>query len=230
MSIILDVIVVAIILLVTFLTMKRGFVKSIIGIVSLVLTLLIISAVSNPISTFIYDSMIDNPVQNFVVEKLEEQDQKNDEVVNSVWNSLPKFITSTAENSGITTDHIGNIIKDDRDNKTIAVQFSHNVVRPAAISIISLAVNIILFVILTIIFRILSKVICKLFKAPVLKQVNKGLGLVLGVIKGIVIASLACVIISYIAAFSDASYVLLNSDIIEETIIFSKLSTLFGLI
>lgn len=230
MSIVLDAAVLVIILIVAFFTMKRGFVKSIIGLVSLVLTLLIISACSKPVATFLYDSIIDKPVQNSIVKSLDEQDQKNDEAINSVWNSLPKFLTNTAENSGITTDSIGKIIKNDSDNTEIAENFSRNVVRPTAISIITFAVNIILFIVLTILFRFLSKVICKLFKAPVLKQVNKALGLVLGVVKGILIASLVCVVVSYIVSFSKNDYVFLNSEVINNTIVFSKLSTLFGLI
>lgn len=230
MSIVLDAAVLVIILLVAFITMKKGFVKSIIGLLSLVLTLVIISACSKPVATFLYDSIIDKPVQNSIVKQLDEQDQKNEQVVDSVWNSLPKFLTNTAENSGITTDSIGNIIKKDANNAEIAQNFSQNVVRPTAISIITFAVNIILFIVLTIILRFLSKVICKLFKAPVLKHVNKALGLVLGVLKGIVIASLVCVVVSYIVSFSDAEYVFLNSEVINNTIVFSKLSTLFRLI
>lgn len=230
MSIILDAIVLIIILVVAFITMKRGFVKSIIGLVSLVLALVIVSALSKPVATFLYDSMIDKPVQNSIVKQLDENDKKNDETVDTVWNSLPKFLTNTAENSGITTDSIGKIIKKDANNSEIAYDFSQNVVRPTAISIITFAVNIILFIVLTILFRLLSKVICKLFKAPVLKQVNKALGLVLGVLKGIVIASLVCVAVSYIVSFSENDFVFINSEVINNTIVFSKLSTLFGLI
>ncbi len=230
MSIVLDAVVLIIILIVTFITMKRGFVKSIIGLVSLVLTLVIVSACSKPIATIIYDSIIDKPVQNSIVKQLDENDQKNNEAVNSVWDSLPKFLTNAAENSGITTESIGTIIKSENDNAEIAYNFSQNVIRPTAISVTTFAVNIILFIVLTILFRLLSKVICKLFKAPVLKQVNKALGLVLGVLKGIVIASLVCVVVSYIVSFSKSDYVFLNSEVINNTIVFSKLSTLFGLI
>ena len=230
MSIVLDAVALIIILVVAFITMKRGFVKSIIGLASLVLTLLIVSVCSKPVATFVYDSIIDKSIQNSIVKQLDENDQKNNDAVNSVWNSLPKFLTNAAQNSGVTTDSIGSIIKSNDDNAVIAQNFSQNVVRPSAISILTFSVNIILFIVLTILFRLLSKVICKLFKAPVLKQVNKALGLVLGVLKGIVIASLVCVAISYIVSFSKNDYVFLNSEVIKNTIVFSKLSTLFGLI
>lgn len=230
MSIVLDAVALIIILVVAFITMKRGFVKSIIGLASLVLTLLIVSVCSKPVATFVYDSVIDKSIQNSIVKQLDENDQKNNDAVNSVWNSLPKFLTNAAQNSGVTTDSIGSIIKSNDDNAVIAQNFSQNVVRPSAISILTFSVNIILFIVLTILFRLLSKVICKLFKAPVLKQVNKALGLVLGVLKGIVIASLVCVAVSYIVSFSKNDYVFLNSEVIKNTIVFSKLSTLFGLI
>lgn len=230
MSIVLDAVALIIILVVAFITMKRGFVKSIIGLASLVLTLLIVSVCSKPVATFVYDSIIDKSIQNSIVKQLDENDQKNNDAVNSVWNSLPKFLTNAAQNSGVTTDSIGSIIKSNDDNAVIAQNFSQNVVRPSAISILTFSVNIILFIVLTILFRLLSKVICKLFKAPVLKQVNKALGLVLGVLKGIVIASLVCVAVSYIVSFSKNDYVFLNSEVIKNTIVFSKLSTLFGLI
>ncbi len=230
MSIALDIIVLLIVFVVAFINIKRGFVKSIMGLASLIATVLIISTCSMPVSTFIYDSIIDKSVQKSVVTQLEKQDEKSEQTVNAVWESLPKIITNMAENSGVTTSSIGAIIKKDTSNEIIAQNFSHNVIRPTAISVISFAINIILFIVLMLVFRILSKVICKLFKAPILKQVNKTLGLVLGVFKGIIIASLVCVIVSYIVSFSDTQYVFLNQDIIEKTFIFSKMANLFGLL
>lgn len=230
MNIILDIIVILIVLIVTFINIKRGFVKSIMGLASLVATVLIISTCSMPISTFVYDTMIDKYVRNSVVEQLEKQEEKNEQAISTVWDSLPKIITNTAENSGVTATSISALVNKDKSSEEVAENFSKNIIRPTAISVLSFAINIILFIVLMLVFRILSKVICKLFKAPVLKQVNKVLGLVLGVFKGIIIASLVCVIVSYIVSFSTNEYMFINQSIIEKTFIFSKMSNLFGLI
>ena len=228
MNYILDLIVVAVIALFVLITYKKGFVKSFLSIASLVLTIVIISSFSEPLAELSYDTFIDASIQKTVVKNIEATNNATEELTESVWLSIPQLIRSNSEKVGITKKSLDNIIIGSNTSpEETAKNISTNVVRPMAVSFLVIIIDIVLFVILMFIFRFLSKLVCTLFKAPVLKQANKLLGVILGAIKGIAVAILVCSVISYIVNVSGNDLFIFNQAAIDSSLLFKNFCLLF---
>lgn len=230
MSIVLDLIVVAIILLFVFITMKKGFVKNILNIAALVITLLVIINFANPISVGIYNAFIEKPVCSSIEKTIVSAEEKGESMVAEFWNDMPNILTNTAENSGINSSELSDLILGSNDAAATAQQISDDIIKPTVVSILVIAVDIILFVVLMFVFKIIIKAICKLFKAPVLNQVNKLFGGILGFVKGVIIAILVCSVISFIVYTSkNGEFLFFTKEVIDKTYLFSKFANILQL-
>ena len=228
MNYILDLIVIAIILIFVLITYKKGFVKTFLSLASLVLTILIISSFGEPLAELSYDSFIDKSVQKTVVKNIEASYTAAEEMTDSVWNSIPQFFRNNSEKVGVNKSNLDTLIVGNTESpQVIAQNISTNVVRPMAVSFLVIIIDVVLFVVLMFIFRFLSKLICTLFKAPVLKQANKFLGIILGAVKGIAVAILVCSIIAYIASVNGNGFLIFNQTAIDNSILFKTFCILF---
>ncbi len=230
MHIVLDLIVVVIIVVTTLITMKKGFVKSILSIASLILTLAIISSFGQLIADAIYTGFVEDTVVSSVESTLDKQIETGEAAMEEIWESLPKFITNSAEKNDINTDSIIADINHGQTAKDIALSVNNNIVKPLVLPMLLIVVDIILFTVLMFVFKLLSKMICTLFKAPVLKSVNKALGIVLGIIKGLAISVLVCSVIAFIVDInSSQQFLIFNQAVIEDSYIFGKLASLMNI-
>ena len=222
MSTVLDLIVVGIIVVCVLISIKKGFVRSVLGIISLILTFFIISSVAKPTAEFIYESVIEEKVCNTISEKYTAAEETGTDFI---WESLPSFITNTAENAGIKKDEVGKILKREETPENIAQNISDDIIKPSVLSILTFIIDAVLFVVLMLIFRFLSKIVCKLFKAPVLNQVNALLGGVLGFVKGVIISALVCALLSFVVSVSDGGeFLFIDKNVIENSYLFGILS------
>ncbi len=221
MSILVDIFVIIIILFSVIFNLKRGFVKSIVGLLSLILTVLLISYVSQPISEFVYDNFI----HKSVCESIEENEKNQiDKETKNYFDILPDFAKEAAQSAGIDANDVSEIIKNNvaSGNKTEVI--SRTIVRPAAIKLISIFVDVILFAILMFLFSFISKFICSFFKIPLLNEANKFLGAVLGLLKGIIIAAFVCSLVSYISETSEGGFLIFNKETISNSVLFNFFS------
>jgi len=197
MSIIIDLIVVGIIAVNVFITMKKGFMKTALSLISLILAFVIVASVARPASEWIYDTFIEKSVCSTIKNSEEKAEEKGTEVL---WNALPEFVTSSAEKVGFNEQKLNEIIDRGETKEETYLRISQEVVKPVAVPVIMVIVEILLFSVLMIVFAIISKLICKVFKAPGLKEANKFLGGVLGFAKGIIIAVIVCYILSLLSS------------------------------
>ena len=164
MGIIIDLIVIAIIALFTFIGYKQGLVKSAIKILSFVIAIVIALVLYKPVSSaIIKNTTIDEKINSLIVEnvKLEEKE--------------------TSEES--------NLIKDNLSNKLIAG--TNNTIEEVAnsftVKLIEICVMILLYIIARIILRFITALTDLVTAIPILKQINKAGGIVYGFLKGVVI-------------------------------------------
>ena len=230
MSIILDLIVVAIVVITTLITRKKGFVKSILSLASWILTILIISSFGQLIAETAYDSFVKEKVVAAVEEPLTQQLENSEEAINGIFNSFPKFLTNSAQKNGVGTESILQEISQGKTPNDIALSVNNNIVKPTVLPIILIIVDVVMFTVLMFVFRILTKLICTLFKAPVLKSVNKALGVVLGVVKGLLISVLVCSVITFIISYGfGGEFLIFTEDAIENSYLFGKLAGVLNL-
>lgn len=169
MGIIVDLIIIAIIVLSTFLAYKKGLVKLAIGLctfaISIVLTLILYQPITNLV---INVTGIDEAIENSIYEKangIMKENKGKDELTNQV--------TETAKNEMLP-----------------------ETARNLAINIVTGGVIIVLFVAIKIALRFISAIADAIAKLPIIDQLNKTGGMIYGLLRGILIIYVALLILS----------------------------------
>lgn len=165
MNILLDLILVAIVGLFTFIGYKQGLVKSIIIILSFFIAIVVAFILYVPISNAIIDNTnIDENIKEAMVQKiLPEDTEANEETQIDIQDSLTQKLIGDA-------------------NTTVS-----EVAQAFTVKLIRVSVLLILFIVIKIILRIVLALTSIIDKIPGLKQINKAGGIIYGFIKGIII-------------------------------------------
>lgn len=181
MALIIDLIIVAIILLFTFLGYKRGLVKLAISLCTFFIAIIVAFALFKPISNVVIENTsIDETIENTITDNiLPEGTSPEDKVEKDL--DLPNMILKGSENT----------VKD------IANSFSTAIIETACFLIIFIVVKIVLKFV-----TVLADLIAKL---PILKQFNELGGTIYGVLEGLLIVFVIFAIISLVSPLMDAS-------------------------
>ena len=162
MWIIIDLIIIGIIVLSTFIGYKQGMVKAAIKILSFFIAIIVAFAIYKPISSIVINkTSIDDNIKNTIIEKINPEGMAEDQEI-SIDDSLTKKIIGEANNT----------------IEEIAQAFS--------IKIVEIGTLLTLYIGIKIALRFISALADLIAKLPILKQINKTGGLIYGVIKGIV--------------------------------------------
>lgn len=186
MSLIIDIIIVALIALCVFLGYKRGLAKCVIKILSFIIALAVAFILFKPVSNFIIDNTkIDDNIKSSIVNIIEDDVEEKGKV--SEDSNLPKSMVKIINNS----------IQDSINETKMTVV--NNVAEKIAEAIINICVAIGLFLVTRIILifvKVLSSLITDL---PVIKQVDKIGGVAYGLIEALLIIFVIFAIISFIS-------------------------------
>jgi len=165
MSILVDLILIAIIALFTFIGYKQGLVKSVIKIMSFFIAIIISFILYIPISNAIIDNTnIDENIKEAMVQKiLPENTEANEDTKIDIQDSLTQKLIGDA-------------------NNTVS-----EVAQAFTVKLIRVAVLLILFIVIKIVLRIVLALTSIIDKIPGLKQINKAGGTIYGFIKGVII-------------------------------------------
>lgn len=175
MGIILDLIVVLIVALFTFIGYKQGLIKTAIKITSFFIAIIVALILYKPVSTLIIDSTtIDDKIERTIIEKITPEGM-NPEDEASETTKIPQEFIKEANNS----------IKDTA--KTITVK------------IIELCTVLVLYIIARIVLKFIAALGDLIAKLPILKQFNKLGGTVFGALKGLLIVYIILAIIYLIS-------------------------------
>ncbi len=175
MGIILDLIVVLIVALFTFIGYKQGLIKTAIKITSFFIAIIVALILYKPVSTLIIGSTtIDDKIESTIIEKITPEGM-NPEDEASETTKIPQGFIKEANNS----------IKDTA--KTITVK------------IIELCTVLVLYIIARIVLKFIAALGDLIAKLPILKQFNKLGGTVFGALKGLLIVYIILAIIYLIS-------------------------------
>lgn len=223
MSIILDLIVIAIIILMVLISAKRGFVRVAVEAVGFVAAIILSLSLSTTLADVTYQKAIEPAILSSVENATAETTSS---AADDAWNSLPELITKNADKFGISKDFITNDITEDIGNSAteIVTSISQNTIKPMAVGILKTLYSVILMLVLMIAVKFLARVINKLFSFSLVGKVNKALGGTFGAIKGIIIAWVFCAVISLLVSLTKNGIWIFNAENIENTIIFKLLT------
>jgi len=176
LAIIIDLIIVAIIALCTFIGYKQGLIKVAVKLVATIIAIIIALMLYKPVSTLIIDNTsIDEQIQTSITNKLIPEDAPETEETLINTESLPDLIVSSSEN---TVKSISEII---------------------STKLIELIVIVILYLVVKIVLKFITLLADLIAKLPVLNQVNKLGGTIYGVLKGLILVFAIFAIISLAA-------------------------------
>lgn len=220
MSFIIDVCVVCVLCYFIFSGYKNGIVKSILGIVSSVISIFISSKLAPLISKSIYDNFIYHSLYGKFDSVVTNSINNNIKLFPSeITNILPKFVLNGLDDYGITDNKIQSIINTSSQSVT---QNLMDVFEPVFISFIRPIVVGVLFIILSAIFSVIVKTINKAFKLPILSQANAIFGAILGFVKFLAILFLVGFVLRLSRPFINNSNSFISEDVIDDTIILSR--------
>lgn len=181
MGFIVDLIILAIILLFTFLGYKRGLIKVAIKLCTFFIAIIIAFILYKPVSNVVVENTgIDESIENTIISRiLPEGLSVNDEI--DMQNNLPNFILKNSENTVAS----------------IATSFSNMLIETSCLLIIFIATKIIL--------KFITALADLIAKLPILKQFNKLGGTIYGVLEGLFFVFIGFTAISLFAPLLDTS-------------------------
>ena len=225
MSIFIDLILIAIILLVVLISAKQGFVRTVVGAVGFVAAVVIAFTVSKPLAQVTYDKFIEPPIVNSITETAS---GTVTDTVDGLWDNLPSLITDNSESLGFSKDSIkGSLSESTGDNiKDTISNVSQTAIKPIFSELCSTIYAVILIIALLIIVRLLAKLLNKAFSFSVVGKLNTTLGGVLGLAKGLVIALIICEVIVLVISLTQNGIWIFNNENISNTYLFKFLTNI----
>ena len=180
----------AILILVFFITVihyyRVGFVKALFSVCKVFLSIVIALSLASPVGAIISDKFIHTPVKAATDKMIDGLTDGNGESIADLLEKLPDTVKNLVLSSDTLTDELENeIAKIPLDNNNIG-KISNAISDKISIVISSIIAFLIIFAISMILFTILAFVLNKICSLPVLKQTNKLLGCVLGILFGII--------------------------------------------
>lgn len=182
-----DAVIVVIFLLFIILGVKRGFVRSVLDLVGTLAAMLVSMWFSGIAAQWFFSTFLQESLTRQIAEAL--QSAPAADAAEAVLSVVPEILRGGLEAFGITSDAINQAVAGTSGQAAAAVVA---VLSPMVVSVLRGLFALVLFVFLLVIFRILSGVVCRIFRLPVLRQLDKGLGILLGVAQAALITVLLC--------------------------------------
>lgn len=222
MGLIIDLILFLIILFVVFLSARKGFVAVFVEIVGFILAFVLAFSLSTPISGYIYDKAIEPSI-------IEDAKDYTHETGNSFYDSLPDFITDNAEKIGITAQTFDSAVTSNMDSgvENATREASQTLLKPTVVKMLEIIVTLVLIFILMFVVKILAKWLNRLFSFSIIGKVNKILGAIAGIPKGIIFAALFCLIINFVLIFEADGFWIFTPKNLSASTLFDILSKIF---
>lgn len=170
MGIVVDLIIIGIVLLSTFLAYRKGMVKLAIGLCAFVISIVVTFVLYTPIANLVINvTSIDEAIEDMIYEKA---------------NDILK-------NEDTTQDQLTSQIVEDAKNEMLP-----ETARTLAVSIVKGGVMVVLFVAIRIALIFVTVLADAIAKLPIINQINKTTGMIYGVIRGILIVYVMLLVLS----------------------------------
>ena len=209
MGIFLDVIIIAIVVFTVFTSAKRGFVRTAVEVVGFVLAIMIASSLSTTLADMTYDKVVGPKVVSAVKA---EADDTAEELLDKTWSALPETVVNNATSLGVSKQKIEKLlIKHSNADNTAAVQKTLDAtLKPVVVKMFGMLYSIIIFALLMVAVHLVAKLANRLFSFSIIGALNRFLGGVIGIAKGVVYSMLFCTIVTLIISFTGGFFIFTN--------------------
>lgn len=222
MAYLLDGIVVGLFVLMVWMGVKNGFIKTISSVLSFVLALVLAALLAAPAASLAYDVLVEPKVLSSFGEEVQPGVEVTPQQVDEAVSQMPAFVTDLLKNIGITS---GQQVLDQVEEGSVgtAQSIADQVVAPTAKAVLEPICSLVLFLVLHFVLGWLLRTLNLLAKIPLVKQANKALGVVAGAIQGLLWACFAVSLMDVLAATGLFSF--LTPQVLESTLVVHWLTT-----
>ena len=224
-SLLIDLFAVIILLISSLIAAKNGFIKSIVSLAANIVSAVIAFFLCGPISSFFYDIFLSGTVSSGFSSALN-QSGINAALANlePILSKIPFFFADQSAISSQIQQFARNVSGKSAEETT--AMFVNTVIKPFAVSGISIVIFLILFFIIRIILKFVTGIITAILeKTPVLGGTNTFLGAVFGLIQGLLILVLISVLLKMAFSYTDHIWIL-TPNLISGTLAFKYLYNL----
>ncbi|MBR6568734.1 MAG: CvpA family protein [Clostridia bacterium] len=212
MTYIVDIIIIAVFLISVLISYKKGFFRSLFDLIGTLVSILAARIVSSSLAPQGFDMFIKEPARATLTNTLGTAGTTDyGTQVESAINSIPDSFNGIMNLIGIDKQAIlEKVSSSELAQGNLVDNIMENIITPVGTALIQF----VLFVILAVVFVLALKVIVKLLdfvikKLPVVKSLNKGLGVVIGVLRGLLTVIIVSMLIGTVVSFIG------NEEIIE---------------
>ncbi len=205
MNYIVDIVLVALVALIAFISSKRGFIRTVLDLVSGIAAFIGARFLAPPVSVFLYDNVAKVPVTNFLDAKYASAGDSLAQVINNAAQTLdflPEGVLAYIKEAGfldgevISAEILGSI--------TTVEQIESVIVAPVVTAILQIIAFAVLAVVLLIGLRIAAVFISKIIKiSKIADKINTILGGVFGILKGLVYVFIIAVVLCLLSFTSE---------------------------
>ena len=210
-----DIIIIAVFALLFFIDFKRGIAITILNVAGVALTGFLAYHISNFLASWVYTAFVQQTLTTNLLQMIDTQGI-NSAIANS-FSALPNwvmgmlgfFLSIFGLDSSVYTNDF-----QVPNSAAAAVSTSvENLIQPVITGMFRLVIGVVISIIIFIIIKILVKKLARVFKIPVVKQINKLLGGVLGLAEAAILVFFAVNIFSGVLEFSNPE--MLNNPMIS---------------
>ena len=212
-ALILDITVVVILIVSFCIGWRRGLISSLLQLLGFAISLIAAWIFSRSITTYVYERFVRDKIVDNVSNKLSSSVDGVVEATKGIFGKLADVGAAFFDYSTISEDK--------------ASELGEKIVDQTIASPVQAVLRAIIFIILFAIFMLIIKLLSRLFKGvnklPVLGTVNKMGGGLIGIVEGLIMCYLVVVGVSIIITLSADKLLWLNSDIVDQSRLFSIL-------
>lgn len=217
MAYVLDIAVILIFGLMVYLGHRDGFIKTVAGMISFVVALVLSTVLAGPVSDVVYDKLVEPPVVAALEAHLGDDSPAADTLTAAI-EEMPAFVTKQMATQGIQDgDDLLKYINNADKGETAVDSVMNKVIQPVTVPVLKVVCSLLLFFLLQFVISLILKLLNVLAKLPVIKQANKTLGIVAGVVQGALWALLIATLLQALAATGLVP--LVSDELVESTIV-----------
>ena len=210
-----DIIIIAVFALLFFIDFKRGIAITILNVAGVALTGFLAYHISNFLASWVYTAFVQQTLTTNLQQMIDTQGI-NSAIANS-FSALPNWVMGMLgfflSIFGLDSSVYTNDFQVPNSAATAVSTSVENLIQPVITGMFRLVLGVVISIIIFIIIKILVKKLVRVFKIPVVKQINKLLGGVLGLAEAAILVFFAVNIFSGVLEFSNPE--MLNNPMIS---------------
>lgn len=210
-----DIIIIAVFALLFFIDFKRGIAITILNVAGVALTGFLAYHISNFLASWVYTAFVQQTLTTNLQQMIDTQGI-NSAIANS-FSALPNWVMGMLgfflSIFGLDSSVYTNDFQVPNSAAAAVATSVENLIQPVITGMFRLVIGVVISIIIFIIIKILVKKLARVFKIPVVKQINKLLGGVLGLAEAAILVFFAVNIFSGVLEFSNPE--MLNNPMIS---------------